>query len=294
MRTISFASLAFLVLLTSKLFGQIQLGTVPENLCLNQNEFLLYKSVNEYRNKLALDAIPLSKSLSYVAKLHARDLSENYPFGEDCNMYSWSDKGEWEPFCYPADQNRNNDIKDKAKEISSYSGKAYEITYWDNTDDTYDKIISFWNSIPYTSAIISNTDKFADIEWKSIGVGIQDGYVLLWFGKAADEETNLVLCETGEQLIGSVDKVEAEKTEETNSNSIQKHYIIIGSYKTRADAETTVKSYMDMGYPNAEVLEHNGKIRVSIDSFNNKEDADASLKQYQEKFKGSWIFSRTK
>lgn len=268
-----------------------QLGKVPKDFCISQKEYRLYQLINEYRQKLALDVIPLSNSLCYVAKTHAADLSANYPFGEDCNMYSWSDKGDWKPFCYPSDQDRRNDVKDKAKEISGYPGKAWELTYWDNVDVDLEEVVSFWNSIPYTSAILSNTDKFANLGWKSMGVGVQDGYILVWFGSKEDLEPSTSICETGEKIINK--SIPNELVVPVTDNSAKEHYyIIIGSYNKKNDANAAVKSYVEMGYPKAIVVEEQGKIRVAIDHFDDKSQANSALNNYRNKFKGAWVFSK--
>lgn len=271
-----------------------QLGEVPKDFCISQKEYQLYQLINNYRDKLALDAIPLSKSLCYVAKTHAKDLSANYPMGEDCNMYSWSDKGDWKAFCYPEDQNRKNDIKDKAKEISGYPGKAWELTYWDNIDVNLEEVISFWNSIPYTSALLSNTDKFANLGWKSLGVAIHDGYILVFIGAKDDTEPSTVICETGEKIQNKSipNELVVPVTANNSSPNKEHHYIIIGSYNRKADATAAVKSYKDMGYSNAMVVEEQGKIRVAIDHTDDKAKADEALNTYRNKFKGAWIFSK--
>lgn len=269
-----------------------QLGKVPDNFCISQKEYQLYKAINIYREKLALDAIPLSKSLCYVANTHATDLAANYPMGEDCNMYSWSDKGDWKAFCFPTDQSKKNDIKDKAKEISGYPGKAWELTYWDNIEVSAEEVVSFWNSIPYTSAILSNTEKFVDYGWMSMGVAIKEGYVLVWLGKEVDFLPSTTICETGEKILNK--SVPNELT--TNSSQAPSkegmYYIIIGSYNRKSDAESAVKSYKEMGYPNASVQEDQGKIRVSIDQFANKTEAESALSGYRNKFRGAWVFSK--
>lgn len=287
-------SIIFLLFILQAPVSFAQIGDIPKDFCISQKEYKLYQLINNYRAKLALDAVPLSRSLCYVAKIHAADLSAHYPIGEDCNMYSWSDKGEWKPFCYPADQNRRNDIKDKAKEISGYSGKAWEITYWDNVEVDLEEVVSFWTSIPYTGAILSNTDKFADLGWKSLGVGIQDGYILVWLGAKEDLEPSTTICETSEKIINkSIPNELVVPTATTvSSNSNEHFYIIIGSYNLRSDANAAVKSYVEMGYPNTIVIEEQGKIRVAIDRFQDKSKADNALSGYRNKFKGAWIFSK--
>lgn len=289
---IKFGLFLILLVFTNLLFGQTT--KVPGDFCINADEYKLYQLINQYREKLSLDPIPLSKSLSYVAKTHAIDLSENYNASDDCNMYSWSDKGDWKPFCYPADQNRKNDIKDKANEISGYPGKAYEITYWDNTDVSPEDILSFWTGIEYTGSLISNASKFSSISWKSMGVGINQDYVLVWFGEAEDLEAYTILCETGEKIYNkSIPNELQVPASATSANPEQQHfYIIIGSYNRKDDAKSAIKSYNEMGYPNAVMVEEQGKTRVAIDHFDDKSEADKALAKYRDKFKGAWIFSK--
>lgn len=280
--------------------GFSQTDKIPEDFCISQKEYDLYQVINKYRSDLSLDAIPLSNSLSYVAKKHAADLVANYPLEDGCNMHSWSDKGDWKPFCFPADQSRKNDVKDKAMELTNYTGKAWELTYWDNIDITAEEVLSFWNSIPATAAMLSNTDKWSDVVWNSIGIGMNEGYVLVWLGKKEDVEPHTIICETGEKILNkSIPNelkvpVAASVTDHSNTQNVgqQKYYIIIGSFNRKADAQTAVDSYHQMGYPNALIVEEGGKIRVAIDYLANKAEADDALTKYREKFQGAWIFSK--
>ena len=287
---------AFLLLLIGFNLNTAQGQVISEQFCITQQEFRLYKMVNEFRARLTLDPIPLSKSLSYVAKTHAADLSAHYPMGEDCNMHSWSDQGDWKPFCFPADQDRKNDVKDKAQELTAYPGKAWEITYWDNTDLDLTMVLDFWRSIPYTSEMLTNTGKWKEVAWKSLGVGIKDGYVLLWFGQKDDVELSTIICETGEKIINTAIPNElivpdANAMTQTIASVKTNHYIIIGSYNKKSDAQAAVDSYRQMGYPNAVIVEKQGKIRVAIDHFKTEEEAQNSIPTYRNKFQGAWVFS---
>lgn len=264
--------------------------SIPDNFCITQQEYQLYSLINSYRIRLALDPIPLSKSLCYVAKTHAFDLANYDNPNDKCNMRSWSDKGHWKAFCFPKDQNRKNDVKEKAKEISNYPGKAWEITYWEDDIQDMSSVLNFWNEIPYSADMISNTGKWSSVEWKSIGVGIQDGYILLWLGKMDDVEAQTVICETGERINNSA--VIMATATDASSSTEKYYYIIIGSYNITTDAKSAVTSYKEMGYQNAEVLENGGRLRLSIDRFNSQEDADKALPSYREKFQGAWVFSK--
>ena len=291
--------ITFLFIIITFNFGvSAQSKSIPNDFCISQKEYQLFELVNQYRAKLMLDPITLSKSLCYVAKTHAVDLSNNYPIGEDCNMHSWSANGDWKPFCFPSDQNRKNDVKDKAKELTSYSGKAWEITYWDNQELNLGEVVSFWTSIEYSAAMLSNTEKWKDKDWKSIGVGIYGGYVLLWLGEKEDVELVTLICETGEKIMNKsipnelVIPVTSETSSPTSKLDDKAYFIIIGSYNKKTDAQSAIDSYHQMGYQNAQLIEEQGRIRVAIDKLISEKEADESLAKYRNKFQGAWIFSQ--
>jgi hypothetical protein len=286
-----------LLLGLSVLNGTSQNSKVPDGFCISQLEYSLFQMINQHRERISLPPIPLSNSLCYVAKTHAKDLSENYPFGDDCKMLSWSSKGNWKPFCYPAEQNKKNDIKDKAKEISGYPGKAWEITYWENTQLDLNFVLEFWLGIPYTANMINSAQNWAATPWKSIGVGIQDGYVLVWFGQKEDIQPVTVICETGEQIQHVAGTIETRQVIQVEESRIvisenKAFYIIIGSFNRKSDADSAVKGYKEMGYSNAVIVEEQGKIRVAIDRFISEKEAGTALTEYRKKFQGAWIFSK--
>src|ERR1035437_4272893 len=115
-------------------FSQVPGKEIPVTYCISPMEYKLYKMINDYRRRYDLPAIPLSKSLSYVASTHVKDLFNNHPDQDPCNAHSWSDKGPWKPFCYPRDEKKNNTVWDKPKELTNYKGKGYELVYWENNE----------------------------------------------------------------------------------------------------------------------------------------------------------------
>lgn len=288
---IHFTFIFVFILSSVNIYAQVD-RKIPPDFCVSQQEYRLYSLINDYRNQLALNTIPLSRSLSFVAQTHAKDLNANFSTTDHCNMHSWSDKGTWMPFCFPADQNRKNDIKDKAKELTSYPGKAWEITYWGNSDADLGSILEFWNNIPYASNMIGNTEEWSKKDWKSMGVGIDGGYVLVWFGIEADVEVSTTICETGENILNKSIPHELTVPTENTPKSNQAYFIIIGSFKNKKDANSAVNSYHQMGYPNAIMIESKGRIRVAIDSFKTSEAADNALNKYRNKFQGAWVFSK--
>jgi uncharacterized protein YkwD len=46
----------------------------------------------KYRAEKGLPSIPISKSLTFVAQTHAKDLQLNHPDIAPCNLHSRSDK----------------------------------------------------------------------------------------------------------------------------------------------------------------------------------------------------------
>jgi len=97
---------------------------------LTQEETNLYNLIMQYRAEKGLPSIPLSTSLTFVAKTHAKDLDQYQPDKGNCNMHSWSNKGPWTPCCYTRDHAKAKCMWDKPKELTNYSGNGFEIAYW--------------------------------------------------------------------------------------------------------------------------------------------------------------------
>ncbi|MBN2237335.1 MAG: SPOR domain-containing protein [Bacteroidales bacterium] len=277
------------ILSTAKVFGQTD--TIPKDFCISSEEYQLYQLINDYRKAFALPPIALSKSLSYVAIAHVRDLSANYKPDSNCNMHSWSAKGRWKPICFPTDQSKKNNVWLKAKEIIGYPSEARELTYWSNVENTPQQILSFWRKNKASSEMILNLGKWESSPWKAVGVGIQDGYAVLWFGKEIDIEVTTAVC-------GSTIKVINDASPEYQAAPIQKpdtkaltYYITVASFNNHKDAANAVKSYKEMGYPKAVLIEKDDKIRLAIDHFLSKEEAETALVKYAKKFKGAWILA---
>jgi hypothetical protein len=72
--------------------------SVPISLAqeLSADEQQLYDFIMDYRKSMNLPAIPISQSLTYVAQTHSRDLAENRPDQDQCNLHSWSKKWQME------------------------------------------------------------------------------------------------------------------------------------------------------------------------------------------------------
>ena len=167
---------------------------VPVNFCIDADEMDLYRMINEYRQHFKLPPIPLSRSLSYVATLHAKDLFLNHPDQGSCNFHSWSNKGTWTPFCYPRDETKKNSIWDKPRELTKYPSRAYEIVYWENNPLVKDTIIMVWKTEDYFNSFLLNTGKWQGKTWNAIGIAVYKNYVCAWFGEVTDPEGEAYVC----------------------------------------------------------------------------------------------------
>lgn len=269
-----------------------QTDTIPADFCISKEEFQLYELINEYRKSFALPPISLSKSLSYVAIAHARDLASFYNPDSVCNMHSWSNKGRWTPICFPSQQSRKNNVRLKAIEIIGYPAEAYEITYWSNVEKMPRQILSFWREKKVSADMLLNRNEWKSSAWKAIGVGIEEGYAVVWLGKVVDYEVSTPVCGSQIKVLNDAapDYKLAQATQVKNPNQ-SIYYITIASFNDRKDAINAVKSYKEMGYPKTVLLEVENKIRVAVDYYTDKSEADNALKKYAQKFKGAWILT---
>lgn len=167
---------------------------VPVNFCIQSNEMELFMRINEYRKQNNLPPIALSRSLSYVAAVHTKDLFLNHPDQGTCNFHSWSNKGSWLPFCYPKDENKKNSVWDKPRELTKYPSKAYEIVYWENNPLVTDTIIMVWKTEDYFNSFLLNTGKWLGKPWNAIGIAVYENYACAWFGEVTDPEGDIWVC----------------------------------------------------------------------------------------------------
>ncbi|HLO90499.1 MAG TPA: CAP domain-containing protein [Lentimicrobium sp.] len=166
-------------------------NVTPETICLSEAEVKLASLINEYRKTKKLPAIPLSASLSYVARLHVQDLENNFKSGSRCNLHSWSDKGNWSSCCYTDDHKRAACMWDKPRELTGYKGDGYEIAYFSNfdyaSDDEFvEDALKGWKSSRGHNEIIINAGKWLTAEWKAMGVAVYGDYTVVWFGEISD------------------------------------------------------------------------------------------------------------
>ena len=154
---------------------------------LSEEETKLYDLIMKYRQGLRLPTIPLSKSLTFVAQTHFKDLVDNQPVSDKCNLHSWSGEGNWTSCCYTSDHAKASCMWNKPSELTSYTGFGYEIAFSSSEDATAEAGLKGWKGSPGHNAVIINQGPWGD-KWNAIGIGILEGYAVVWFGNELDTE----------------------------------------------------------------------------------------------------------
>jgi len=166
----------------------------PNEICISDTEREIYNLINRYRKEKGLDSVPLSRSLTYVAQVHVRDLAENHPHSRRCNLHSWSDKGIWTPCCYTKDKKKAECMWNKPKELSNYESAGFEIAFWTNNPflnpQKYAALaVKEWKKSNAHNQVIINLTPWDRFTWMAMGVGVYSGYAVVWFGELDDNES---------------------------------------------------------------------------------------------------------
>ena len=157
--------------------------------CISPDEKILYDLIMDHRQSLGLKPVPMSTSLSEVARLHSIDLMNNFDLDkmDECNLHSWSKSTKWNGCCYTADHSQANCMWDKPKEINGYPSHGYEISYFYSSGAKPEIAMAGWEKSPAHISVIANRGIWSDIQWKAIGIGIHGSYATVWFGTVDDE-----------------------------------------------------------------------------------------------------------
>lgn len=156
---------------------------------LSTEEEKLYQEIMNYRKQNGLPAIPLSKALTFVAKSHVNDLEINESKrASNCNLHSWGKDPNWSSCCYTNDHSQASCMWDKPKEMTAYQGKGYEIAHGGpgNFVATAESALSGWKKSTGHNSVILNKGTWKNVTWGAIGVGISEGYAVVWFGEESD------------------------------------------------------------------------------------------------------------
>ena len=308
-------------------FAQKQVAdkTVPVSFCISKEEMKLANMINEYRTRYGLPPIPVSRSLSFVAVTHVKDLFFNKPDKKPCNVHSWSDKGNWKPFCYPGDETKLNSVWDKPRELTNYKGKGYEMVYWENGKVNIDSIMDLWKSEEYFNSFLVSSGKWTGTTWNALGIGIYENYAVAWFGLEKDVEGPVYVCgtepppkpvivepkpavppvaekkptskkpqpepkpETKEKPVVPVTPAAPKDSLSITSAVPGIYYIVVKSQLPLKASEKEMNTLVSKGYYQSKILKKDNKLRVSIMEFPLKAQADSALREVKKLYKDAWI-----
>lgn len=262
---------------------------IPDDFCISGDELKLYNLVNKYRQENTLPEIPLSKNLCYVAKLHVSDLNYNQPDTGNCNLHSWSDKGHWAECCYGPTRFNHTCMTSKPRELTDYPGPGYEIAFWESVDALPEVVLDLWKSSAASNDLILNRDIWKDKSWNAFGVGMLEGYAVVWFGADKDVEEGVKVCTTGRMAGRLIDKV---KPGPAKTPAGIRYYLIIASFKDNATAQAEVKKYKDRGFRTPSVVASGDNHRVSLGNYATQEEAVEAKKSLGEKYQKAWILKQ--
>ena len=163
------------------------LQTRPSDVRASAAEEVLYRLIMDYRKSKGLPSIPLSHSLTYVAKLHVRDL-DTHIFPPPANAHSWSTDGPWKGVNYTPDHAQAQLMWDKPKELTRYRGYGFEIAFEQPGGATPQSALASWRSSKLHDAVIVNEGIWKNSIWRAIGVGIYRAHAVVWFGTEPDPD----------------------------------------------------------------------------------------------------------
>jgi len=269
---------------------------------LSTEESSLFNLINQIRIKEGLGEIPFSSGLSLVARVHINDLIASKPQQNGCNLHSWSGSGKWTSCCGSKNISWTRCMMVKPLEIAGYKGNGYELIYCSQDQIKAEKAVLIWQQKDASMDMITCRGEWKGYNWKAMGVGIKDGYAVVWFGDKLEGNQPLnkqqVSVSTAMQILpknevksslpgadinDKIKTLESEKSTETN------YYLIAGSLKTDQAAAVELKRVCSKGYTEAFVLEGESAYRIAIAQFDSEKKAKAALKQFKEIFPGIWI-----
>lgn len=168
---------------------------------LSEEEQTLYDLIMDYRVQHGLSEIALSPSLTYVAQAHVKDLNENKPNQSPCDIYSWSDTGDWIPCCYTSGEQADC-MWHKPQELTKYSGYGFELIVRYRNITAYDAF-TYWQGSQHLDAVLINQGQWENYWWRAIGIAIDGDYTSVWFGRMEDthDEDDFLLPEDPSEVF---------------------------------------------------------------------------------------------
>ena len=153
---------------------------------LSEAELEVYRRLMEERAKAGLAPIPVSPSLTAVARAHVWDSAQT-PASGACNLHSWSTTGApWEPFCYTSDHAQMRKMHRMPAQLVGFHADAFENSASGSPVIQPQRTVDGWMRSAGHRALILNTGIWDDNEWRAIGIAIEGNYAHLWVSECAD------------------------------------------------------------------------------------------------------------
>jgi hypothetical protein len=302
----TFFLLCALLLLNSLVFSQVQdKADVKEDLCISQDEMILFNLVNDLRKQNKLSVIPLSGSLCIVSKKHIENLNTWKPQAEGCNLNSWTAGPSWSACCSNKDPKGTRCMNEKPSEITGYAGKGYELVYWQEESASALEAFELWKQVQASREMILCKGKWQSKEWKAMGIGIGQGYAVLWMGDKSDKAMNIRICGADTLLQNYTPAIDAAETKiiplirepetakkpaEPETAADDLFYIIVASFKLETQANERLLELQKSGYADAIIIKSADRYRISLGSFSSEAKAKARMKELKAEFSDCWLF----
>jgi hypothetical protein len=275
----------------SRSFSQTPGSLMPADFCITVEEDSLLRMLNTFRQSQGLQPLAPSKSLCYVAHVHALDLYYYHPDRRPCSLHSWSEGGRWTACCYSDKDPKYGCMWNKPKELTNYKGKGYELAFMENDTVGPQEPYNMWTTHEVTSDILLNRGRWKTKSWKAIGVALYRGYALLWFGEEADAAGSPEHC-TGQTVSQKPTKDTLPATESKQHARNPSFYLIAASYDTWEKANSMAGEYKTKGYPETVIIYGDKKYRVALMTCATLSEAKKELNKLSQKVNGLWILQK--
>jgi hypothetical protein len=191
--------------LSSTIPGTSSAKLTVDSTCSTADEIQLANIINQYRQTKNLNTLPISKSLSYVAKVHIDDLIIKKPYLGDCNQHSWSISDLWTGYCIK-DGETNTLGHIKGRELNTgYNSDIYEIanSIWQGTNETtrvpvlnvnVEDHLRAWQNSHGHNIMIINQEGWSRLRWEVMGVAVKENFALVWYGTEEDAAGLTSVC----------------------------------------------------------------------------------------------------
>jgi hypothetical protein len=276
---------------------QFHLFAQTDEFCINAEEKKLYKLIDDYRSEKNLHTIPISRALTQLAKVHAKDIVNNRPAKSTSSIHSWTNKGKWKACDYANDSKGLNCMTEKPAELTSYKNKAFEvIALNENGEMTADFAMKDWKNNSVYGFMLINKTGWQDKNWEAVGIAVYKNVAVVWLGETTDKSGAPVACPDNFEMKPDAAVTAKEETpppaEEAVVEKSDKEFLVVyGSYESTENAQNALSS-LSANFPDAYVKEGDGRFRVILAAFKSNDEAESAIKTLKGKYKKSWIWEK--